>query len=94
MLQSLPRLLRARGAWGARGVERGGRGTLKAFRSVPLVRFPFVYMTLNPGRVAGPPPSSRRPSGPLSPCHPQYHTFFIMALYCSNQYAQYMLNVY
>lgn len=39
------------------------------------------------------PPSSSCPAGP-SPCHPQYHTFFIMALYCSNQYAQYMLNVY
>lgn len=74
-------------------IEREGWETLKAFCSVPLVHFPFVYMTLYPGRVAGP-PQQQPPRGAASPCHPQYHTFFIMALYCSNQYAQYMLNVY
>lgn len=47
----------------ARGMEREGWGTPKAFCSVPLVHFPFVYMTLYPGRVAGPPPAAAAPQG-------------------------------
>lgn len=46
-LRVLPRRLRARGDAGSQaGLAGPERETLKAFRSVPLVCFPFVYMTL------------------------------------------------
>lgn len=61
-----------------------------------LVCSPFVYMTLYFWESGERPAVTIQPRSRDSPNRAisQYHTFFIMALYCSDQYAQYMLNVY
>lgn len=76
------------------GPDGAGRvGNAESLLLCPFGSFSFCLHDTVSWESRRAPPSSSCPAGP-SPCHPQYHTFFIMALYCSNQYAQYMLNVY